>query len=83
MEVYHSDASHREKADRSPVTIADERAEALICARLQAAAPGVPIVAEEAVSAGIVPPELGSRFFLVDPLDGTKEFIHRRTDFTV
>jgi 3'(2'), 5'-bisphosphate nucleotidase len=83
MEVYAGDAGFRQKADCTPVTIADERAEAIICARLAAAAPGVPIVAEEAVSAGIVPPDLADRFFLVDPLDGTKEFIHRRTDFTV
>ncbi|HET7413536.1 MAG TPA: inositol monophosphatase family protein, partial [Pararhizobium sp.] len=83
MAVYQSDAGHREKPDCSPVTIADERAEAIICARLRAAMPGVPVVAEEEISAGSVPPALDRRFFLVDPLDGTKEFIHRRSDFTV
>lgn len=83
MAVFASDAGYREKADRSPVTEADERAEDIVCRHLSEAFPEIPIVAEEAVSAGRVPPLLGKRFFLVDPLDGTKEFVARRTDFTV
>jgi len=70
------------KADESPVTAADRAAEAAILAGLARAAPGIPVVAEEETAAGRVP-VLGARFFLVDPLDGTKEFIQRGTDFTV
>jgi 3'(2'), 5'-bisphosphate nucleotidase len=70
------------KSDSSPVTEADRAAEVLILAALRAAAPGIPIVAEEEAAAGRVP-DVGAAFFLVDPLDGTKEFIQRGTDFTV
>lgn len=70
------------KADSSPVTEADHAAEAVILARLAHAAPGIPIIAEEQVAAGRVP-AVADRFFLVDPLDGTKEFIQKRGDFTV
>lgn len=70
------------KADATPVTDADLAAEAIIIEHLQRAAPGVPIVAEEQVAAGRAP-VVGSEFFLVDPLDGTKEFVERRGDFTV
>lgn len=83
MEVYAEDDAHRVKADNSPVTIADERAEAIICARLEDAFPDIPIVAEERAARGILPADLGNAFFLVDPLDGTKEFIKRNSDFTV
>ena len=79
---YRKGISARAKADHSPVTLADEEAEALIEARLGATAPGVPIIAEEAMAAGrrTVP---GRRFFLVDPLDGTKEFLQANGEFTV
>ena len=70
------------KSDDSPVTIADQKAEDLILAVLKDAAPDVPVLAEESVAAGIIP-DVGDRFFLVDPLDGTKEFIKKGTDFTV
>jgi len=70
------------KGDSSPVTEADRAAEAVILAGLRDAAPGIPIVAEEEAAAGRVP-HAGEVFFLVDPLDGTKEFINRGTDFTV
>jgi 3'(2'), 5'-bisphosphate nucleotidase len=70
------------KSDSSPVTEADRAAEAVILAALRAAAPAIPIVAEEEAAAGRVP-DIGQAFFLVDPLDGTKEFIKRGTDFTV
>lgn len=82
MEIYATDFSVRGKEDASPVTEADERAEALIVPALEALSPGVPIVAEEAVAAGRVP-TVGDRFWLVDPLDGTKEFISRNGEFTV
>jgi len=70
------------KADGSPVTVADQAAETIILAGLAASFPGVPVVAEEAVAAGHVP-QTDGRFFLVDPLDGTREFISGRGDFTV
>src|SRR5262245_29818329 len=72
----------RTKADSSPVTKADEEAEALILAHLAKLEPQVPVIAEESVARGDVP-KLGSRFFLVDPLDGTKEFLQRNGEFTV
>ena len=84
MEVYNA-ASGIEtdtKGDDSPVTVADQKAETLILAALKEAAPGVDVLAEEAVAAGIIP-DVGEQFFLVDPLDGTKEFIKKGTDFTV
>jgi 3'(2'), 5'-bisphosphate nucleotidase len=72
----------REKRDRSPVTLADEEAETLIVQRLAQYFPGVPIIAEEAVARGEMP-AIGDRFFLVDPLDGTKEFLAQNGEFTV
>ena len=70
------------KANSSPVTEADRAAEAVIMAHLAKVAPGVPVIAEEAASAGQVP-ETGAEFFLVDPLDGTREFVRGGNDFTV
>jgi 3'(2'), 5'-bisphosphate nucleotidase len=81
-DIYSRGFEVRSKADRSPVTEADHAAEAIILERLEQCAPGVPVVAEEEVAAGRVP-AIGERFFLVDPLDGTKEFVARRGDFTV
>lgn len=72
------------KADASPVTEADRRAEALILEGLARLLPGVPVVAEERVAAGAMPTlVLGDTFILVDPLDGTREFIAGRGEFTV
>ena len=82
MAVYRRDFSARRKDDASPVTEADERAEAFIVAALRALTPEIPIVAEEAVAAGQIP-QLGNVFWLVDPLDGTEEFINRNDEFTV
>jgi 3'(2'), 5'-bisphosphate nucleotidase len=76
-------ADVRSKADSSPVTDADEAGERIILAALEAATPGIPIVAEERVAATSLPEFAGSRFWLVDPLDGTKEFIRGQADFTV
>ena len=70
------------KADGSPVTLADQEAEVLILDDLKKVAPDIPVIAEEAVSRGEVP-EVGSRFFLVDPLDGTREFTGGSGEFTV
>ena len=81
-DIYRSGFEVRIKEDDSPVTAADHAAEAIILARLAAGAPSVPVVAEEQVAAGRVP-DTGKEFFLVDPLDGTKEFVQRRGDFTV
>lgn len=69
------------KDDRSPVTAADREADAIIVESLKRIAPGVPIVSEESSPAQDIEPD--ARFFLVDPLDGTKEFIHQREEFTV
>lgn len=82
MEVYATDFAVRGKEDRSPVTQADDRAEAIITPALERLAPGIPVVAEEAVAAGHTP-DVGDWFWLVDPLDGTKEFIGRNGEFTV
>ncbi len=73
----------RIKGDGSPVTQADALAEALILERLAVLAPRIPVVAEESVAAGRIPDTAGQAFFLVDPLDGTKEFVSRSGDFTV
>ena len=70
------------KHDTSPVTEADRAAELVILAALARAAPGVPVIAEEEVAAGRIPAH-DDVFFLVDPLDGTKEFIRGRDDYTV
>ncbi len=82
LEIYQHDIAVREKDDRSPVTDADTAAEAIILARLAELTPGIPIIAEEQVAAGKVP-QIAERFWLVDPLDGTKEFISRNGEFTV
>ncbi len=70
------------KSDGSPVTEADHAAEAIILRHLAAAYPDIPVLAEEEACAGNVP-EIGSRFFLVDPLDGTRGFVDRNGEFTV
>lgn len=82
MAVYSQDFKVRAKADRSPVCDADEKSEALIVARLEAAFPGLPVVAEESVARGLVP-DLGPDLILVDPLDGTREFAKRNGEFTI
>jgi 3'(2'), 5'-bisphosphate nucleotidase len=82
MEVYASDFTPEQKEDRSPVTEADRRAEAIILERLAGILPGVPVLAEESFEAG-VRPEVGDRFVLVDPVDGTKEFIRKNGEFTI
>ena len=83
LSIYHSDFEVKQKDDASPVTAADEAAEQLITARLLALAPTIPVIAEEAVAAGNIPEIGDGPFWLVDPLDGTKEFISRNGEFTV
>jgi 3'(2'), 5'-bisphosphate nucleotidase len=82
LKIYGSDFVVSHKADASPVTLADEQAEALIVPALQVLLPAVPVVAEEAASRGEVA-VVGDRFWLVDPLDGTREFVSRNGEFTV
>ncbi len=74
-----------EKNDQSPVTLADKEAEKYIIERLEEGFPNIEIIAEEQMStaAKVVDLQAHDYFFLVDPLDGTKEFIHRRGEFTV
>lgn len=82
MKIYAEPIDVNEKGDGSPVTRADEAAEVVILEGLQDLFPGVPVVAEESVEAGRVP-AAAETYFLVDPLDGTKEFINRNGEFTV
>jgi 3'(2'), 5'-bisphosphate nucleotidase len=82
LRFYESEVAVRMKDDGSPVTQADEEASRLLLAALAQLAPGIPAISEEAVDTRQVPAP-GSRFFLVDPLDGTKEFIGRNGEFTV
>lgn len=70
------------KGDGSPVTIADQRAEAIIEAGLAKLCPGAPMIGEESVAAGVVP-ACGPFFFCVDPLDGTRDFVAGGDEFTV
>ena len=70
------------KHDESPVTVCDRAAEHIILEFLAQAAPGVPVIAEEEVAAGRIPAH-GDTYFLVDPLDGTKEFVRGGDDYTV
>lgn len=82
MAVYATDFAASEKADGSALTEADERAERLILAALAEIDPATPVLAEEQTARGEVA-KLGQRFYLVDPLDGTKEFVSRTHEFTV
>ncbi|CAA7617853.1 3'(2'),5'-bisphosphate nucleotidase CysQ [Magnetospirillum sp. SS-4] len=83
LEVYHSDFAVETKGDSSPVTAADQRAEAIILPGLAELTPGIPVVAEEEAAAGRIPEVGDGPFWLVDPLDGTKEFVKRNGEFTV
>lgn len=82
IRIYSTNPESREKPDESPVTDADIAAEEIILAGLRELDPSTPVIAEEAVSAGSVP-KAAARFYLVDPLDGTREFISRNGEFTV
>jgi 3'(2'),5'-bisphosphate nucleotidase len=82
MEEYAGDCAVWAKRDDSPVTVADERAEEVILALLRERATAIPIIAEESVAKG-AKAAIGRNFVLVDPLDGTREFIARNGEFTV
>lgn len=83
MDVYKGEIDVSLKEDMSPVTEADQKAETLILGELKKHFPHIAVVAEEEAAAGNLPDFKGGSFILVDPLDGTKEFINKRPDFTV
>jgi 3'(2'), 5'-bisphosphate nucleotidase len=83
MAVYATPFEQRAKQDASPVTDADEQAEAIILAGLKTLTPDIPVVAEEQAARGETPDIAGKSFWLVDPLDGTREFVDRNGEFTV
>jgi 3'(2'), 5'-bisphosphate nucleotidase len=85
LEHYAGHTAVTTKADSSPVTAADDAAERVILAGLRDLSPEIPVIAEEAVARGDLPDLRGhgGRFWLVDPLDGTKEFISKNGEFTV
>lgn len=83
LEIYARPFTVEQKADDSPVTHADRLAEAIILERLRAMTPAIPVIAEELAEAGGLPATAPARFWLVDPLDGTKEFIRGNGEFTV
>lgn len=83
MKIYRGAPQVMTKADKTPVTDADQAAEEIILAGLQRLTPDIPAVSEEAAAAKGLPQNVGARFWLVDPLDGTREFISRNGEFTV
>jgi len=83
LNIYQQDFDVKTKSDSSPVTEADIEAEKIIQAGLKNITPDIPILAEESNAAGNVVDLSGGIFWLVDPLDGTKEFVHKRGEFTV
>ncbi|MBB4266744.1 3'(2'),5'-bisphosphate nucleotidase CysQ [Roseospira visakhapatnamensis] len=83
MVIYDTDFQVMTKGDQSPVTEADGRAEAIILAALADLTPGIPVAAEESIAEGRIPMVGDGPFWLVDPLDGTKEFVKRNGEFTV
>mgnify|MGYP001809719504 CR=1 FL=1 len=82
MDVYAHDFAVKFKGENDPVTAADSLAEAVILPILRELTPHIPIVAEEEAAAGRIP-NVGAHFWLVDPLDGTKEFVKKNGEFTV
>jgi 3'(2'), 5'-bisphosphate nucleotidase len=82
MDIYSPGMNVRYKADRSPVTDADEASEAILLAALAELMPGVPVISEEQAAAGNLP-DTGDTCLLVDPLDGTKEFLKLNGEFCI
>jgi len=80
---YEGDFAVRRKTDGSPVTAADHASEAVMLAALKRLTPDIPVVSEEEVEVGRFPEISSGRFWLVDPLDGTKEFVKRNGEFAV
>src|ERR1700760_3638552 len=83
LPLWRSGLAVAHKADESPVTEADRAGEALILKALAARFPDIPVISEEHASAFGTPDAIGPRFFLVDPLDGTKAFVRGDPHFTV
>ena len=83
MKYYEGEIEVDEKTDGSPVTAADRAADALIFPALEKLTPEIPIISEESFADGHSPDVSGGTFWLVDPLDGTREYIRRNGDFTV
>lgn len=84
LRIYRSDFTVDTKSDATPVTLADQQAETVILEGLAVIDPATPVIAEESVAAGHIPTiDPAGRFWLVDPLDGTREFIDRNGEFTV
>ena len=81
--AFYGSAAAATKEDGSPVTAADQAAEDIILPRLRALTPDIPVVSEEEAAKGLTPEVTGARFWLVDPLDGTKEFLSGNGEFTV
>jgi 3'(2'), 5'-bisphosphate nucleotidase len=83
LPLFRSGLTVTTKQDESPVTIADQQAEALIVARLAERFPDIPVIGEEHASDHGLPKDAAGRFFLVDPIDGTKAFVRGDSSFTV
>jgi len=83
LSIYRGGFTVRAKSDSSPVTEADVAAERILLPRLAALLPNVPAISEEAQAEADALSTGGTRFWLIDPLDGTKEFVDKRDDFTV
>ncbi|MES9955666.1 MAG: 3'(2'),5'-bisphosphate nucleotidase CysQ [Sedimenticola sp.] len=83
LDIYNSDFSVQEKADSSPLTEADLAAHTLITARLAEMTPEIPLLSEESADIAYETRSGWNRYWLIDPLDGTKEFIKRNGEFTV
>src|SRR4029450_5047886 len=83
LDVYNQDFGVEYKADNSPLTLADRRSHEIIAAGLERLAPAVPIVSEEGSLAPYEERRAWDYFWLVDPLDGTKEFVARTDEFTI
>ncbi|MFM2322742.1 MAG: 3(2) 5-bisphosphate nucleotidase [Pseudomonadota bacterium] len=83
LKVYRSDFTVEFKADKSPLTAADLASHYCICQGLQCLTPDLPIISEESTSISFAERRLWSRYWLIDPLDGTKEFLEKNDEFTI
>ena len=83
LEIYQTDFSVEDKEDKSPLTAADMASHNVIIARLTELTPNIPILSEESASVPYETRKTWSRYWLIDPLDGTREFVKRNGEFTV
>jgi 3'(2'), 5'-bisphosphate nucleotidase len=83
LDIYHSDFTVEFKADKSPLTAADLASHYCICQGLQLLTPDLPIISEESTLISFEKRRLWSRYWLIDPLDGTKEFLEKNDEFTI